>query len=148
LTVRADQYETRAALLEGIERIAHGVARAHGVPEDKLPEVIPSKTETTPPTLNDEPTAARIQEAFRENFGADRVPPNRREGMGGEDFAFYGAPEHGVKAVFFFVGGTPEVELANAAAHHSPLFKIAPEPSVTTGIEAMVVGAMTLLAKR
>jgi hippurate hydrolase len=148
LTVRADNFETRAALLEGIERIAHGVARAHGVPEDKLPDVIPSKTETTPPTLNDEQTATRIQSAFREQFGAEHVPPNRREGMGGEDFAYYGAPEHGVKAVFFFVGGTPQTQLTNAAAHHSPLFKIAPEPSVTTGIEAMVVGAMTLLAKR
>jgi hippurate hydrolase len=148
LTVRADNYETRDALLKGIERIALGVARTHGVPEDKLPEVIVSKTETTPPTLNDEATAARIQSVFQEAFGADRVPPNRREGMGGEDFAYYGAPEHGVKAVFFFVGGTPRAELANAAAHHSPLFKIAPEPSVTTGIEAMVVGAMTLLAKR
>ena len=145
LTVRSDNYETRGALLEGIERIAHGVARAHGVPDDKLPEVIVSKTETTPPTLNDEPTAAKIQAAFRESFGAARVPPNRREGMGGEDFAYYGAPEHGVKSVFFFVGGTPEAELATVAAHHSPLFKIAPEPSVTTGIEAMVVGAMLLM---
>lgn len=145
LTVRSDNYETRAKLLEGIERIAHGVARAHGVPDDKLPDVIVSKTETTPPTLNDEPTAAKIQSAFRETFGAERVPPNRREGMGGEDFAYYGAPEHGVKAVFFFVGGTPEAELANVAAHHSPLFKIAPEPSITTGIEAMVVGAVTLM---
>jgi hippurate hydrolase len=148
LTVRSDNYETRAKLLEGIERIAHGVARAHGVPEDKLPEVIPSKTETTPPTLNDEPTAAKIQSAFGEHFGTQRVPPNRREGMGGEDFAYYGAPEHGVKAVFFFVGGTPKSELANVAAHHSALFKIAPEPSITTGIEAMVVGAMTLLGSR
>ena len=148
LTVRSDNNETRAKLLDGIERIAHGVARAHGVPEDKLPEVIPSKTETTPPTLNDEPTAAQIQSAFRGHFGAERVPPNRREGMGGEDFAHYGAPEHGVKAVFFFVGGTPQRELANVAAHHSPLFKIAPEPSITTGIEAMVVGAMTLLGSR
>ncbi len=148
LTVRSDNYETRATLLAGIERIAHGVARAHGVPEDKLPEVIPSKTETTPPTLNDEPTAARIQSAFREHFGAERVPPNRREGMGGEDFAYYGAPQHGVKAVFFFVGGTPEAELATVAAHHSPLFKIAPEPSVTMGVEAMVVGALTLLGSR
>jgi hippurate hydrolase len=148
LTVRSDNYETRGKLLEGIERIAHGVARAHGVPEDKLPEVIPSKSETTPPTLNDEPTAAQIQSAFREHFGAERVPPNRREGMGGEDFAHYGAPEHGVKAVFFFVGGTPKAELGNVAAHHSALFKIAPEPSITTGIEAMVVGAMTLLGER
>jgi hippurate hydrolase len=147
LTVRADNYETRAKLLEGIERVADGVARSLGVPEDKLPDVIVSKTETTPPTLNDEPTAARIQSAFRETFGDARVPPNRREGMGGEDFAYYGAPEQGVKAVFFFVGGTPAAELANVAAHHSPLFKIAPEPSITTGIEAMVVGALTLLGR-
>ena len=126
LTVRADNYETRATLLEGIERIAHGVARSIGVPEDKLPEVILSKTETTPPTFNDEPTAARIQAALREHFGAERVLPIRRDGMGAEDFAYYGAPEHGVKAVFFFVGGTPRAELASGAAHHSPLFKIAP----------------------
>ena len=148
LTMRSDSYATRAPHLDGIERLALGFARAYGVPEHKLPALIPSKTQTTPPTLNDEPTAARIQSAFIEHFGAAHVPPNRREGMGGEDFAYYGAPEHGVKAVFFFVGGTPESELANVAAHHSPLFKIAPEPSITTGSEAMVVGAMTLLGSR
>jgi amidohydrolase len=148
LTVRADNYETRAKLLEGIKRVADGVARSLGVPDDKLPDVTVSKTETTPPTLNDEPTAARIQSAFRETFGEVRVPPNRREGMGGEDFAYYGAPEQGVKSVFFFVGGTPAAELAGAAPHHSALFKIAPEPSITTGIEAMVVGALTLLGTR
>jgi hippurate hydrolase len=148
LTVRADNYETRAKLLDGIERVADGVARSLGVPDDKLPDVTVSQTETTPPTLNDEPTAARIQSAFRENFGDARVPPNRREGMGGEDFAYYGAPEQGVKSVFFFVGGTPAAQLAGAAAHHSALFKIAPEPSITTGIEAMVVGALTLFGTR
>jgi amidohydrolase len=148
LTVRADNQATRAALLRGIERIAHGVARAHGVAEDKLPEVIVSEAGVTPPTLNDEPTAAKIQAVFREHFGAERVPPNRREGMGGEDFAFYGAPEHGVKTVFFFVGGTPQAQLANVAAHHSPLFKVAPEASVTMGVEAMVVGALSLLGSR
>ena len=89
-------------MLEGIERIAHGGARSLGVPEDKLPEVILSKTETTPPTLNDEPTAAQIQSVFREHFGAARVPPNRRDGSGGEDFAYYGAPEHGVKSRVLF----------------------------------------------
>jgi amidohydrolase len=148
LTVRADNYETRATLLAGIERVAHGVARSFGVPEDQLPEVIVSKTETTPPTLNDEPTAARIQASLRDALGAEVVVPYRRDGMGAEDFAFYGAPEHGVKAVFFFVGGTPQADLPNAAAHHSPLFKIAPEPAVKTGVEAMVLGALTLLAKR
>jgi hippurate hydrolase len=144
LTVRADNYETRATLLEGIERVAHGVARSLGVPEDKLPDVVVSQTETTPPTLNHEPTAQRIEASLREQLGEHVVVPYRREGMGAEDFAFYGAPEHGVKAVFFFVGGTPEAELSGAASHHSPLFKITPEPAIKTGIEAMVLGAMTL----
>jgi hippurate hydrolase len=146
--VRADNRATRATLLEGIERIAHGIARAHGVPEDRLPEVIPSATETTPPTHNDEPTAQRIEAALREHMGAAAVVPYVREGMGAEDFAYYGAPEHGVKSVFFFVGGTPRAELASAASHHSPLFKIAPEPAVKTGIEAMVTGALALLTAR
>jgi hippurate hydrolase len=148
LSVRADNRATRATLLEGIERIAHGIARAHGVPEDRLPEVIPSATETTPPTHNDEPTAQRIEAALREHMGAAAVVPYVREGMGAEDFAYYGAPEHGVKSVFFFVGGTPRAELASAASHHSPLFKIAPEPAVKTGIEAMVTGALALLTAR
>jgi amidohydrolase len=148
LTVRADNHETREALLEGIERVAHGVARSHGIPEDKLPDVIPSKTETTPPTRNDEPTAQRVQAALREQLGADVVVPYRRDGMGAEDFAFYGAPETGVKAVFMFVGGTPAAELSTAASHHSPLFKIAPEPAIKTGVEAMVLGALELLERR
>ena len=148
LTVRADNLATRAALLEGIERIANGVARSFGLPEEKLPEVVVSEAETTPPTLNDEATAAQIQSAMRAHFGDARVPAHKRDGMGAEDFAFFGAPEHGVKAVYFFVGGTPQAELAGVAAHHSPLFKIAPEPAVTAGVEAMVVGAMSLLAER
>jgi len=32
-----------------------------------------------------------------------------------------------------------------AASHHSPFFKIEPEPAVKIGTEAMVVGAMALL---
>ena len=148
LTVRADNYETRAKLLDGIKRVADGVARSLGVPDDKLPDVNVSKTETTPPTLNDEPTAALIQSAFRTQFGAQRVPPYVRDGMPAEDFAYYGAPEHGVKSVFFFVGGTPQAELAMATGHHSPLFKVAPEPAVAAGVEAMVVGALTLMPRR
>ncbi len=61
LTVRSEQIATRRLLLDSIDRVADGVARSLGVPEDKLPEVIRSKTETTPPTINDEPTAQRIQ---------------------------------------------------------------------------------------
>jgi hippurate hydrolase len=72
------------------------------------------------------------------------TPP---DGMGAEDFAYFVAPDTGVKGVYFSVGGTPAEQLAGAPTHHSPLFKIEPEPAVRTGVEAMVVGAMSLMPK-
>ena len=116
LTVRADNYETRATLLEGIERIAHGVARAHRRARGQAARGHP--VEDRDDAADVERRADRrdaSKSAFREHFGAERVPPIRRDGMGGEDFAYYGAPEHGVKAVFFFVGGTPEARARDAS---------------------------------
>jgi len=46
------------------------------------------------------------------------------------------------------VGGTPEKDLAAAPSHHSPFFKIEPEPAIKIGTEAMVVAAMRLLNGR
>ncbi len=147
LTVRADSPEVREQLLKSIERVAINVARAHGVPDDKLPEVRLSNTQTTPPTINDEATARRIRAAFETHLGKDKVVEQPREGMGAEDFAYFIAPEHNVKGVYFAVGGTLPENLETAAAHHSPLFKIEPEPAIKTGTEAMVIAAMTLMAK-
>ncbi len=146
LTVRSDDPETRLKLLDGIDRIAAGVAQSLGVPKDKMPEVIRSKTQTTPPTINDAETAGVIRAAFVERFG-DRVVDMPRTGMGAEDFAYFIAPETGVKGVYFSVGGTNAKDADAAPSHHSPLFKIEPEPSVKAGVEAMVVGAMTLMPK-
>jgi hippurate hydrolase len=147
LTVRSDSVETREILLDGIDRVAEGVARSLGVPEDKLPTVVRSQTETTPPTINDGPTAQRIKAAFLEHFDDGTIVEQPRDGMGAEDFAYFVAPELGVKGVYFSVGGTPEAEVGSAPSHHSPFFEIEPEPSVTAGVEAMVVGAMTLLSE-
>jgi hippurate hydrolase len=145
LTVRSDDPETRQLLLDGIDRVADGVARSLGVTENLLPEVIRSATETTPPTVNDEPTARLIKESFRDHFGDDILFEKPREGMGAEDFAYFVEPALNVKGVYFIVGGTPEDEVDDAPSHHSPFFKVEPEPSIKTGVEAMVVGAMTLM---
>lgn len=147
LTVRSDAPDVREKLLDGIDRVAEGVAVSMGVPEDKMPEVIRSKTETTPPTVNDAETARLLRGAFIENFGAEIIYDEPRQGMGAEDFAYFVTPELGVKGVYFGVGGTPEEDLKTAASHHSPFFKIEPEPAITVGTEAMVVGAMTLFAE-
>ena len=69
-----------------------------------------------------------------------------RTGMGAEDFAYFVAPEHGVKGVYFSVGGTFDEDLERAPGHHSPKFWIEPEPSITSGVEAMVAAALDLLA--
>lgn len=147
LTVRADSPEVRTQLLDGIDRIAKNTALALGVPEDRLPVVTRSATETTPPTINDRETAQRVRDLFTSAFGAEVLEDSPRTGMGAEDFAYFVTPESGVKGVYFSVGGTPEAELEGAAGHHSPLFKITPEPSVTLGVEASVIAAEGLMPK-
>jgi hippurate hydrolase len=72
--------------------------------------------------------------------------------MGAEDFAFFVDPQFKIPGYYFAVGGTaPEwIEAAKnggkpVAGHHSPLFKIDPEPSVRLGIEAMTAAVLDLL---
>jgi amidohydrolase len=153
LTVRADSQATREKLLTGIERIAIGVGRTAGMPEDLLPKV--EVTEGTPPTVNDDELAARIHAAFVRDLGEDAVYEKAREGMGAEDFAFFVMTEDEVPGAYFAVGGTSQADLdADEAggpavpSHHSPFFKIEPEPSVTMGVEAMTVAVLELLGSK
>ena len=144
LTVRSDKVETRDILLDAIDRVAEGVARSLGVPDDRLPEVIRSE-ESTPPTFNDEALAGRLLGVFTDHFGEETMYSEPRESMGAEDFAFFVQPEHGVRGVYMSVGGTPSDEVDTAPSHHSPIFEIEPEPSIKAGTEAMVLAAMTLM---
>jgi amidohydrolase len=151
LTVRADSLETRGKLLAGIERIALGVARTAGMPEDRLPKVEVSD-EGTPPTLNDDALAARIRAAFVRDLGEDAVYEKKREGMGAEDFAYFVLTEDHVPGAYFSVGGTAQADLdaekagdAPVPSHHSPIFRIEPEPSITMGVQAMTVAVLELL---
>ncbi len=151
LTVRADSNDARAKLLAGIERIALGVARTAGMPEDRLPKVELS-TEATPPTINDDALAERLHAAFVRELGEDAIYDTPREGMGAEDFAFFVETEDDVPGGYFSVGGTPQADLdaeesggPAVPSHHSPFFVIDPEPSVTMGVRAMTVAVLELL---
>jgi metal-dependent amidase/aminoacylase/carboxypeptidase family protein len=108
--------------------------------------------EGTPTTINDAPLARRLNAVMTQTFGAQRVIPFHQMGMGAEDFAAFVQPETGVKGYYLAVGGTPQAAFDAAKAggppvpsHHSPLFKIAPEPVVTTGAIAMTAAALDLL---
>jgi hippurate hydrolase len=150
LTVRANDEETRAKLLSSIKRVAEGIARANGVPENKLPEV--KVSEGTPTTINDQALARRLNATLGRELGAGSFLPYVQTGMGAEDFAYFVEPKHGVKGYYFAVGGTPQAAFDAEKAggppvpsHHSPLFKIDPEPSVRVGAEAMTVAVLDLL---
>jgi hippurate hydrolase len=150
VTVRANNEKIRAEIIAAVERIAKGVARTNGMPEDKLPQV--KVSEGTPTTINDGALAQRMNAAFARDLGPDVMVPFEQTGMGAEDFSYFVEARHQVPGYYFGVGGTPQAAFDAAKAggpavpsHHSPLFKIAPEPSITLGTEAMVTATLELL---
>ena len=147
LTVRSDDPQVRATLLDSIDRVAKGVAISLGVPEDKLPTVTRLE-QNTPPTKNNAKMARYLKSVWTDTIGEDVLLELPRSGMGAEDFAYFVDPKHEVKGVYFAVGGTPEDDVATAASHHSPFFKVQPEPSITLGTEAMVRGAIAMFNKK
>ena len=151
LTVRNTSEETRRILLDGIKRIAENMGRVAGLPEDKLPEVIVSN-ESVPPTINDAELAGQLRGAWIEVLGEERVVFNPTKGMGAEDFPFF-TVDPDIRSVYWQVGGTPQEDFDREAeggepvpSHHSPLFKITPEPAVTAGVESTVVALLELMS--
>lgn len=151
LTVRNESAATRTMLLDAIKRVAINTARANGITEDQLPEVT-VLDEMTPPTLNDVALLGRVKQAWTDKLGVRIFDTNaKRSGMGAEDFPFFTTKPY-IPSVYFTVGGTPKATLEAAAAggapipsHHSALFKIEPQPSVTTGVEATVTAMIALM---
>jgi len=152
LTVRNTSEETRELLLNGIKRIAENMGRVAGLPEDKLPEVTVSN-ESVPPTTNDAALARRLKQAWSESMGEDAVVDIPTKGMGAEDFPFF-TVQPDIASVYWAIGGTPQEDFDREAAggepvpsHHSPLFKIEPETSVTAGVESTVVALLELMSE-
>jgi amidohydrolase len=153
LTLRANDEETRAKVVAAVKRIALGVARTNGVPENLLPEV--TVVEGTPVTANDPALARRLNAALARDLGAAAVRPYEQTSMGAEDFAYFVTADQKIPGYYFSVGGTAQAALdagkaggPPVASHHSPLFRIDPEPSVVTGTIASTAVLLDLLAKK
>ena len=152
LTVRNTNEETRTLLLDGIRRIAENMGRVAGLPEDRLPEVIVSD-ESVPPTSNNAVLTRRLKTAWSDALGDHAVVDIPTKGMGAEDFPFF-STDPNIPSVYWAIGGTPQADFVREAAggppvpsHHSPLFKVAPEPSIRAGVESTVVALMALMAE-
>ncbi|TKD52822.1 amidohydrolase [Sphingomonas baiyangensis] len=150
VTVRANDEAERKRLIDGIRRVARGVGELNGMAKDKMPVV--TVVEGTPTTINDGDLARRLNGVLQRELGAARFEPFVQQGMGAEDFAYLVQPDTGVRGYYFAVGGTPAADIAAAAkggapvpSHHSPLFRIEPEPAIVTGATAMTAAVLDLM---
>jgi hippurate hydrolase len=149
LNVRTFDASVRKRVLAAIERIANAEAAASGAP--KPPEI--TTLEHYPLGVNDADASVRIADAFRQHFSADRVR-QVEVASASEDFGLFGT-EWGIPSMFWFVGGTDPNLYAKAKAtgeinkiptNHSPYFAPVLHPTLETGVETMVVGALAWLA--
>lgn len=148
LNVRTFDAGVRTHVLAAIERIVRAEAAASGAPRE--PEITP--LERYPLNVNDPAASERIAAAFRAHFSPERVK-HTGPAPASEDFGCFGSAWK-VPSVFWFVGGHDPASYAEAKAagalhrlpvNHSPEFAPVLHPTLETGVEAMVVGALAWL---
>ena len=150
LTVRYYTDETRDRIRDGIGRISEGIARAAGVPPDRLP--LMSILDSTPPTYNNPALARRASRAMARVLGEDNVL-DLKPVMGGEDFGLYGRTPQKVPICMFWLGAvSPEkVEASKKPGApalpslHSSRYAPDPEPTLKTGVKSLTAIALDLL---
>lgn len=148
LTVRSNNEITRAQLLASIRRVAAHTAKAAGICEHHLPEVIVD-ADGAPTTTNTPEVALRVRNAMEAGMGAEALTEWFQSDMGAEDFPGLVNLDPPIPCVYFEVGCTPAAVLDTGTYHetHSPLFKVEPEATLKTCVHAMTLAALELLGK-
>jgi hippurate hydrolase len=147
LNMRTYDEGVRDHMLKAVSRICRAECAASDAP--RPPEF--TTLSSYPLTDNDHAATARVVEAFRAQFG-----DAAREGKpaaASEDFSVFGRT-WGVPYVFWFVGGTDPQAYAKAKAegttnkipsNHSPRFAPVLDPTLKTGLQAMLSAASAWL---
>ncbi|MGW1230392.1 amidohydrolase [Streptomyces sp. NPDC002530] len=148
VNIRAFSPAVRDLVRAAVERVVEGEARAGGAVSP------PDFTwfASAPALVSDPEATRRTVAAFSAHFGAQRVLPMPQVNAS-EDVGVFGEAL-GIPTVFWFWGGL-ETEPTVAAytqgrmddlpGNHSPYFAPVLEPTLTTGVEALVVAALTWL---
>ncbi len=151
LTLRSYSPQVRDQTIAAIRRMALNLARAAGMPEDRLPEIT-VLDEHTPAAYNEPALTARVLDVLRQELGDDAVVPVTAE-MVGEDFGRYGMVEPRIPSLMFRLGTVAADRHAEYEAGrlrlptlHSARFAPDPEPTIQTGVHAMSAAALALLA--
>jgi hippurate hydrolase len=148
LNVRTFDEDVREYMLGAIRRICCAECVASNAPRE--PEF--TTLSSYPLTVNDATTHERVLAAFEAHFG-ERVYETQ-PAAASEDFSVFGR-EWDVPYAFWFVGGTdPEVfrhavatkRVNEIPSNHSPKFAPVIDPTLRTGLEAMLCAAGAWLA--
>ncbi|PWI41931.1 amidohydrolase [Streptomyces sp. ICBB 8177] len=150
LSIRSYTAPVRERVLEAVRRIVHAEAAASGAVKD--PEI--TVVDSFPVLVNDPETTDRTMNAFRTEFGdAQVVAPGPVSGS--EDVGVL-ATAAGAPLCYWLLGGADPAAFAAAAnggtadsevpSNHSPKFAPVIEPTLSTGVRALVTAARTWLA--
>lgn len=156
INVRTVTPETRVKVLAAIKRIVRAECDASGSPKE--PKW--AATSCFPFTINDKETTEHVASAFSKQFGimhyADFGPLG-----GSEDFSILAteAPNKqggkGVPYCYWTFGGTDpkkwheaeqKARLEDIPINHSAYFAPVIQPTLSTGVDALVVGALSYLS--
>ncbi|MEU5656775.1 M20 family metallopeptidase [Streptomyces sp. NPDC047737] len=147
VNVRTYDDDSRVRVLAAIERVVTAECQASGAP--KPPEI--EKITSFPPTVNDAAVTRRVAQAFAGHFGenAETVDvQTASEDMSKIPGAF------GVPFTYWGIGGSDPALFATAdgagagrvPVNHSPHFAPVLQPTLDTGVSALVVAALSWLS--
>jgi amidohydrolase len=122
-TVRAFTEETRSSVLEGVRRLAGGIAGAHGLAAETV------VTPGYPVTVNDPAMARLVLDVAGELFGPDRAVEMRNPVPAAEDFSYI---LQRVPGAMVFLGVRPGGEAVPAMLHSNRM--ILDEDALPAGI--------------
>jgi hippurate hydrolase len=147
LNIRTYDEAVREHMLQAIRRICCAECEASNAP--RPPEF--TTLSSYPLTDNDADATTRVAAAFADQFGA-AATEGKRAGAS-EDFSVFGRTWD-VPYVFWFVGGTDPETFARARtegsinkipSNHSPRFAPVLDPTLKTGLQAMLTAASAWL---
>jgi amidohydrolase len=149
LNVRTFSDSTRSTILEAIQRIVQAECQASGCPKEPEFELF----DRFPLTDNDTATTERVAAAFGDFFGEQAGPAGQQSAS--EDFSDI-PTALGVPYTYWFIGGI-DADVYDAAekggriaqdvpVNHSAHFAPVIQPTLDTGTQALVVGALAQLA--
>jgi len=152
ITIRAYSQETINHILESIKNKANNIAKAFGLQENLLPEII--QKESTPAVYNDPELTNKLVQSFIKILGKDNIIKLEPE-MISEDFGLYGLQEPKIPICIFRLGTLSKKMLEKynndinlVPKLHSDKYTPEYEISIKTGVKAMVQSIVDLLNKK